>query len=187
MPSRARKEQGSCFVMPAGYASCCYDRCAGPMRNPLIDRLRLLTSLSETDLVKLEQACLSTRSFAARTDISPEGDQPTALHIVLDGWAARYKVLPGGKRHISALLLPGDLCDMGGLILQQVHSGVGALGLSAVHVNRALQELRAEGMITLEKRRLTIHDWDALKARADFSPAYLHLEGQRPSSSIVHL
>ncbi|WP_244507500.1 Crp/Fnr family transcriptional regulator [Methylobacterium phyllostachyos] len=50
-----------------------------------------------------------------------------------------------------------------------------ALGVTAVHVNRVLKELRDQGLITLGGGRLVIHDWDALAEAADFDPAYLHL------------
>ncbi len=51
-----------------------------------------------------------------------------------------------------------------------------ALGLSAVHVNRALMELRSKSLFTFDGRTLTIHKWDALAKFAEFDPAYLHLE-----------
>jgi CRP-like cAMP-binding protein len=48
-----------------------------------------------------------------------------------------------------------------------------ALGLSVVHVNRTLQELRRRKLITLRSRHLRIHDLPALEALGFFSPAYL--------------
>jgi len=50
-----------------------------------------------------------------------------------------------------------------------------ALGITPVHANRVLQDLRDNGLITLRKGRLTIHDWDQLVKAADFDPTYLHL------------
>ena len=50
-----------------------------------------------------------------------------------------------------------------------------ALGLSVVHVNRVLQRLRREGIITLKGRSLVINDWVRLQAAAEFDPSYLHL------------
>lgn len=50
-----------------------------------------------------------------------------------------------------------------------------ATGLSVVHLNRTIQELRAAGLITLRDRMLTIPDLDALKSAALFSPGYLQL------------
>ncbi|MGY4623948.1 Crp/Fnr family transcriptional regulator [Bradyrhizobium sp. USDA 4486] len=50
-----------------------------------------------------------------------------------------------------------------------------ATGLSVVHLNRTVQELRASGLIVLRDRMLTINDLDALKDAALFSPSYLQL------------
>jgi CRP-like cAMP-binding protein len=49
-----------------------------------------------------------------------------------------------------------------------------ATGLSTVHLNRTLQELRAAGLITLRDRSLTILDLQALRNAAMFNPNYLH-------------
>jgi CRP-like cAMP-binding protein len=51
-----------------------------------------------------------------------------------------------------------------------------ALGLSTVHVNRSLMELRGKGLITLEKHTLTIRKWDELQEQGGFDPLYLHLD-----------
>jgi CRP-like cAMP-binding protein len=49
-----------------------------------------------------------------------------------------------------------------------------ATGLTSVHVNRTLQELRRQGLITLERQRLSIPDMPALQAAGQFNPDYLH-------------
>jgi CRP-like cAMP-binding protein len=49
------------------------------------------------------------------------------------------------------------------------------LGLSPVHMNRTLQELRAERVIEFAHGKLTILDWDKLRRLAQFDPKYLHL------------
>lgn len=49
-----------------------------------------------------------------------------------------------------------------------------ATGLSIVHVNRTLQELRNSGLIKLRDRFLTIPDLPTLHATALFSPDYLY-------------
>jgi CRP-like cAMP-binding protein len=51
-----------------------------------------------------------------------------------------------------------------------------ALGLSGVHVNRVLQELRAAKLITLKGGVLSILDWEGLRLAGEFDPAYLHLK-----------
>lgn len=53
-----------------------------------------------------------------------------------------------------------------------------ALGLSAVHVNRVLQELRAENLFTWQSQTIHILDWPRLQQRAEFDPRYLHLNSE---------
>ena len=50
-----------------------------------------------------------------------------------------------------------------------------ATGLTSVHVNRTIQELRRDGLIELHNRKLTIPDLRALKSAAMFNANYLHL------------
>jgi CRP-like cAMP-binding protein len=50
------------------------------------------------------------------------------------------------------------------------------LGLSSVHVNRTLQELRRRKLITLDGGTLTIQNLEALEKLSLFNPDYLHLD-----------
>ncbi|MCC0808685.1 Crp/Fnr family transcriptional regulator [Methylobacterium sp. W2] len=50
-----------------------------------------------------------------------------------------------------------------------------ATGLSNVHINRTLQEMRGNGIITLRSNTLVILAWDELVRAAEFDAAYLHL------------
>jgi CRP-like cAMP-binding protein len=69
-------------------------------------------------------------------------------------------------------LTEGHACD---LPITQAEFG-DALGLSTVHVNRVLQQLRAEGLIATKGTRLIASDWDRLKEAGDFDSRYLHLK-----------
>jgi CRP-like cAMP-binding protein len=53
------------------------------------------------------------------------------------------------------------------------------LGLTVVHANRTLQELRRRGLVELENRYLRIIDRRGLEGVAEFDPAYLYLDWQR--------
>jgi CRP-like cAMP-binding protein len=53
------------------------------------------------------------------------------------------------------------------------------LGLTVVHVNRTLQELRRKQLIQFEDHKLTILDRRGLEGVAEFDPDYLYLE-RRP-------
>lgn len=48
-----------------------------------------------------------------------------------------------------------------------------AMGLSTVHVNRTLQQLRAKRLISLRSHVVVVHDWSRLQAVAEFDPSYL--------------
>jgi CRP-like cAMP-binding protein len=72
-------------------------------------------------------------------------------------------------------LLDGDSFDFP---LTQVELGE-TLGLTAVHVNRTLQELRRQGLVELQHRRVTLLDVKRLEHIAEFDSRYLYLE-KRP-------
>jgi CRP-like cAMP-binding protein len=75
-------------------------------------------------------------------------------------------------------LASGDSCDWP---LTQADLA-DATGLTAVHVNRTLQELRRTELIALRGKRLLIPDLEALKRVAMFNPNYLHLERGEPAA-----
>jgi len=234
------------------------------MPNAFIRKLNLFAPLSGSDTKLLEQICSKPMSIRARQDLIQEGEAPDAVHLILDGFACRYKMLPQGTRSIMAYLLPGDMCDWHVFILKEMDHSVATLshcqvveiprsavleitdkypaitralwwialvdeavlrewivnvtrrsaeqavahlfcellarleavglrvgngfefpvtqseladtvGLSTVHANRVLQELRARGLIVLNTHGLQILDIEALQQLAGFRPNYLHL------------
>lgn len=228
-------------------------------------KLEAFTKLSREDHAALAGIARNVRFVDARRDLVSEGDKPRFVHLVLDGWASRYKTLPDGKRQIVSLFIPGDFCDLNVYILKQMDHSIGAItrlkvamitpeemsrltqdrpritqalwwhelvttaiqrewtlnlgqrtayerighllveiylrlevvgrardgtcdfpltqndladatGLTAVHVNRTLQELRKDGLIELERKQLRILDIERLKDVAMFNANYLHLD-----------
>lgn len=226
-------------------------------------KLEAFTRLSADDRSALAQISRNLRFIDARRDLIAEGDKPRYVHLVLDGWACRYKQLPDGKRQIVALFVPGDFCDVNVYILKAMDHSIGAItrlkvamitpeemnvltaerpritqalwwhelvaaavqrewtlnlgqrsayerlshllielymrlntvgrahhgrcdfpltqndladatGLTSVHVNRTLQELRRDGLIELERKQLQILDMPHLMDLAMFNPNYLH-------------
>ncbi|MGN6489651.1 MAG: Crp/Fnr family transcriptional regulator [Devosia sp.] len=75
----------------------------------------------------------------------------------------------------TAGLTEGDACDFP---LTQSELGE-ATGLSTVHVNRTLRELRDAGLIVLKDRTLRIPDIASLKRHAMFNANYIHLDRER--------
>ena len=49
-----------------------------------------------------------------------------------------------------------------------------ALGLTAIHVNRVLRQLRERNLLTLHKGNVKIHDLDGLRKLAGFQGGYLN-------------
>lgn len=234
--------------------------------DPLSFRLEAYTKLSQDDRAQLDRLVRrGVREVAPRRDLIREGDKPTSIFLILDGWACRYKQLPDGRRQIVGLFIPGDVCDMNVYILKEMDHTIGAItkvrlaeipadefealmhaspritkalywdelvtvavqrewtlnlgqrtayerishlliemytrlkavgltqdqscdfpltqgdiadatGLTSVHVNRTLQELRRNTLIELHGRRLTILDMPTLKRAAMFNDNYLHLD-----------
>ena len=50
-----------------------------------------------------------------------------------------------------------------------------AAGLTPVHTNRVIQELRGRNLLTFRSGKVEILDWDALTDEAEFDPGYLIL------------
>ena len=228
-------------------------------------KLEAFTRLSAEDRAALQEIGRNFRFIDARRDLVSEGDRPRFVHLVLDGWACRYKQLPDGNRQIVAIFVPGDFCDVNVYILRQMDHSIGAItrlkvamitpeemnaltaerpritqalwwhelvtaavqrewtlnlgqrsayerlahlllelylrlqtvgrardgrcdfpltqndladstGLTAVHVNRMLQELRRDGLIELERKQLQILDMQRMMGVSMFNPNYLHLD-----------
>jgi CRP-like cAMP-binding protein len=208
---------------------------------------------------------VTLRDLKADQDIVRDHDRPSQCCLILEGFACRYKITPGGKRQIFSFHIPGDIPDMQSIhlsvmdhslgtlepsrvafiphesvralnrrypriadvfwrdtlidaaVFREWMAGIGrrsafariahlfcelflrfkavgltngpgfrlpvtqaeigdALGLSTVHVNRVIQELRGRKLIGLRGSSVTVPDWDALKEAGEFDPTYLHLQ-----------
>ena len=82
--------------------------------------------------------------------------------------ALRFKAVGLGSEH--AYELPATQAEL-----------ADALGLSAVHANRVLQDLRRSELIVLRGHAVTILDWDGLQQAGEFDPGYLHQDHGRPA------
>ena len=232
----------------------------------LIRKLEHFVRLSQTDRVILDRAASErVRRFGPRVDITREGDRPKDVHLILSGWACRYKQLEDGRRQVVSFFLPGDLCDLNIFILREMDHSIGtitqvsiadlsrdffdemsaghprivtafwweslvnaavqrewtmnlgqrtalermahllceiffrlriagltredscdfpltqadladATGLSKVHVNRTLQELRSAGLIVLKGKMLVVPSLERLMNAGLFNANYLHMD-----------
>lgn len=231
--------------------------------NLLTRKLEAFVPLPEDDKRLLDATVVKPRAVPADRDITREGDATRDVHLIVEGFACRYKLLRNGSRQIVAFLVPGDFCDLHVFLLNAMDHSIStitparvvdippirvleltkrpalaralwwatlvdeavlrewllnigqreaegriahlicelhlrlkvvgfadgdrfalpitqaeigdALGLSAIHVNRSLQVLRAQNLITLRHRELVINELARLRALAGFNPNYLHL------------
>jgi CRP-like cAMP-binding protein len=97
------------------------------MRNVLTRKLEAFGQLPEADRRLLDAATENVRSVGAHEDLISEGETPGNVHLILEGFACRYKILNGGQRHIVAYLIPGDFCDLHSFILKVMDHTVGTL------------------------------------------------------------
>ena len=58
-----------------------------------------------------------------------------------------------------------------------------ATGLTGVHINRTLRELRVRSIVELRAGSVTVHDWEQLVSVGDFDPSFLLLDGPSPRIS----
>ncbi|UZK70199.1 Crp/Fnr family transcriptional regulator [Sphingomonas sp. S1-29] len=94
------------------------------MSNAFTDRLRGHGPLTDDDVQLLTSACHSIRGHRAGHHLIREGDRPDPVFVMLEGWAARYKILPDGGRQIMAFMLPGDFCDIHIAVLEAMDHSI---------------------------------------------------------------
>ena len=106
--------------------------------DPLVAKLETVARLAEEDRAALATLSEGARGVAARRNVIREGERPDFIHLVVEGWAARYKLLPDGGRQITAFLIPGDFCDLHVTILGEMDHGIATLAPSRIaYVPRA--------------------------------------------------
>ena len=100
-------------------------------------RLEAFTRLSPDDKAAIAKMSKTTRVVAPRRDLIREGENPKYVHLMLDGWACRYKTLSDGRRQIVAFFVPGDFCDLNVYVLKAMDHSIGAITrLSVADISR---------------------------------------------------
>src|SRR3546814_17958693 len=98
----------------------------------------LLKSLSDLIVRDGEPVRLRRSQYIVR-----RGERPHSLFLIQEGWAARYRILRDGRRHISQFYTPGDVCDSSWLLSGEAgHSVLALTPLRGVALEREAAELR---------------------------------------------
>jgi CRP-like cAMP-binding protein len=149
-----------------------------------------LQALSRTTILRIPHADL--RRAAARF---PAVAEAFWRHSSVDAAITAKWVLNGGRRNAKTRIAH-LLCEMAvryGVVvgrgevtfdfpLTQTHLA-DATGLTAVHVNRTLKALAAQGLLTLSGRIARIPDWGRLVERGEFDAEYLQA-GYQPGTRL---
>jgi CRP-like cAMP-binding protein len=80
--------------------------------NPLVRRLKTITSLSEDEKNAILALPARVADLHADADIVREGDRPSQCCLLVEGFLCRYKTVVDGKRQILAFYVPGDIPDL---------------------------------------------------------------------------
>jgi CRP-like cAMP-binding protein len=102
----------------------------------LVRNLGARDDLNASEISTLNRIVGRERTVAIGQDIVAEGSRPTESTVLLDGIAARYRVLEDGKRQITALQVPGDFVDLHAFMLKKMDHGVIALSTCRVATAR---------------------------------------------------
>ena len=97
------------------------------MQNALTRKLETFALLDDDDKRLLDDIVRTSRIVDAGQVIIHEGDKPIDLHLVVEGFAYRYKQLAEGNRQIVAYMIPGDFCDMHVPLLEHMDQTIAAL------------------------------------------------------------
>ncbi|HEX8642345.1 MAG TPA: Crp/Fnr family transcriptional regulator [Allosphingosinicella sp.] len=122
------------------------------------------------------------------TEDEPHLSRLLWFSTLLDAAIQRERILSIGRRPALARLAH-LLCelrvrlDLVGLVeegsfafpITQLDLG-DATGLTSIHVNRMLKQLRDDRLVTFRGGRVTIHDWARLQQVGEFETAYLYLD-----------
>lgn len=113
-----------------------------PTRPPLAG-VRLLASpfVSDEERDALEIAASPGRPLRAGAELVREGGATDQVHLIVDGWACRFKTTREGGRQIVALLVPGDAVNLDSLMFNRSDYGVCTLTpckVAAIPRDRAL-------------------------------------------------
>lgn len=97
------------------------------MTNAFVRKLGRFAEFTAEEQAALEHISANPEPRTRGRDLVRQGDRSTVVQIMLAGWGFRYKVIKDGSRQIVGYLLPGDICDLHGLMLGEMDHGVGLL------------------------------------------------------------
>ena len=102
-----------------------------PLRR-FLDRLLRRSSLFEAEQRGILNLPSHASQVAAHRDIVSPGQRVDHACLVVDGLAARFDQMRDGQRQITALHIPGDMCDLQSVVAPTAAWGIAALTTTTV-------------------------------------------------------
>jgi CRP-like cAMP-binding protein len=150
----------------------------------LIRKLERFEPWSADERQSVLDAIESTIRLPAHAHLVQEGEASDGIHVVLEGFACGYKLLPDGRRQIVSYSVPGDVCDLRTLRLSRMDCSIGTLS-QAVVVRLSRERLQ---QIALESPRLARAFWQTTLVEQAIAHEWLINVGQRTAfSRAAHL
>jgi CRP-like cAMP-binding protein len=152
--------------------------------NALARRLGTLADLENEDRARIAELCTNTHRIPGKSHISREGDRPDYVHVMMEGWGARYKTLQDGSRQIVDFVIPGDFCDLHVTLLREMDHGI--VALSPCRVARINEKQIAK--LTEENHRIIrAMWWSSLVDQAILREWVLNVGRRKAYGRIGHL
>lgn len=154
------------------------------MIDALTSKLQNYLSLSREDERLLRDAVVRVENLGASQDIIRVDEKPDYVHLILNGWACRYKYLEEGKRVILAYLIPGDLCDVHIAMLDHMDHSVGALTpIKVAYIPR----VRIETLFKENNTLARAFFWTSLIEESTMREWFVNVTGRPADRRLAHL
>ena len=94
--------------------------------DPFLARL-VRREIPEDDVAALGGSYRAFFDVNAQSDIIAGEASSKQLHVLIKGWACKYRLMADGRRQILQIHLPGEICDLDKICVDDVPFGVLAL------------------------------------------------------------
>ena len=157
---------------------------SGWRNDPFVARLKSIVDLSPPELESLRKVVGSVLTIKKRRDLIIDGYEYCKLCFVIDGFAARYKLLRNGKRQIVNFVLPGDVVGLPGSFLDRAVASV--VALTEMTVRSCSLEAFVRLSFRWPKFGLAL-SWLAAQEAANYAEHIIDVGRRTPVERLAHL
>ncbi|MEJ1961994.1 MAG: Crp/Fnr family transcriptional regulator [Gammaproteobacteria bacterium] len=97
------------------------------LASPLFRKLERFEPWSAEERQAMLDAVDGTMRLPAHAHVVQEDESTDGVHVMIEGFACGYKLLPDGRRQIVSYCVPGDICDLRALLLRKLDCSIGTI------------------------------------------------------------